>query len=265
MEDLVNLVVPDATVVAASMTAPGVGCARIQGFKSAQTVASALNNFQHPSGVVLRAQLLLASPATLSTQVQSLAISTPPAPVLRHMSEPFVPFVPSQHYFMPQQPYFNYGMMPLAAATATPDFWPPINAGLPPQFYAQPQHPYAAGYPPAQHRHFQKRHSEGGAGTRRQKPPFNAIRLFIGNIPYTTQWQELKDFLRSAGEIYRVEIPLGPDGRVKGYAIATYMSMDVATRAIEQFHGAMFQGRELTVRFDRFNNPSVFAVVDPQV
>lgn len=80
-----------------------------------------------------------------------------------------------------------------------------------------------------------------------------AYRLFIGNIPYATQWQELKDYLRTAGEIYRVEIPVNADGRAKGYAIATYQSGDTAAAAIEQFHGAEFNGRELTVRFDRYN------------
>ena len=82
----------------------------------------------------------------------------------------------------------------------------------------------------------------------------NTFRLFIGNIPYTTQWQELKDFLRAAGEIYRVEIPENSEGRAKGFAIATYQSMENATKAIEKFNGAEFQGRELTVRFDKFNH-----------
>lgn len=39
--------------------------------------------------------------------------------------------------------------------------------------------------------------------------------VYIGNIPFTTQWQELKDHLRTAGDVYRVEIPESYDGRPK--------------------------------------------------
>lgn len=92
-----------------------------------------------------------------------------------------------------------------------------------------------------------------------------SYRLFIGNIPYSTQWQELKDFLRKAGEIYRVEIPENSDGRAKGFAIATYQSRETASAAIAQFNGVEFQGRELTVRFDKYNNAPAPASVPAQV
>jgi RNA recognition motif-containing protein len=77
-------------------------------------------------------------------------------------------------------------------------------------------------------------------------------RLFIGNIPYSSEWRDLKDYLRNAGSILRVEIPSESDGASKGFAVATYASEPDAVRAIELFNGVMFQGRPLTVRFDRF-------------
>lgn len=91
-----------------------------------------------------------------------------------------------------------------------------------------------------------------------------SYRLFIGNIPYSTQWQELKDFLRKAGEISRVEIPENSDGRAKGFAIATYQSRETASAAIAQFNGVEFQGRELTVRFDKYNNAAAPAAAQVQ-
>lgn len=82
--------------------------------------------------------------------------------------------------------------------------------------------------------------------------------VYIGNIPFTTQWQELKDHLRTAGDVYRVEIPESYDGRPKGFALATYFTKQGAQNAIDTFNNTQFQGRELTVRFDRFgNNPDL--------
>jgi hypothetical protein len=77
-------------------------------------------------------------------------------------------------------------------------------------------------------------------------------RLFIGNIPYSTEWMDLKDFLRQAGNIQRVEIPSDATGMSRGFAIATFETDREAERAITEFDGASFQGRYLTVRWDRF-------------
>lgn len=75
-------------------------------------------------------------------------------------------------------------------------------------------------------------------------------RLFIGNIPYSTQWQDLKDHLRTVSNIARVEIPLNELGQSKGYAIASYYNEKDAQDAINQFDGTMYNGRELSVRYD---------------
>lgn len=78
--------------------------------------------------------------------------------------------------------------------------------------------------------------------------------VYIGNIPFTTQWQELKDHLRAAGDIYRVEIPESFDGWPKGFALAAFQSEQGAQNAIDMFHDTPFQGRTLTVRFDKYGN-----------
>lgn len=78
--------------------------------------------------------------------------------------------------------------------------------------------------------------------------------VYVGNIPFSTQWQELKDHLRSAGDIYRVEIPESYDGKPKGFAIAIYVTKEGAQNAIDTFNNTYFQGRELTVRFDKYGN-----------
>lgn len=91
-----------------------------------------------------------------------------------------------------------------------------------------------------------------GGGVHGRAPMRPQYRLFIGNIPFSTKWQELKDHLRAAGHIFRVEIPESPDGRPKGFAIATYLSEDTAENAIRMFHETLFRGRELTVRYDMY-------------
>jgi RNA recognition motif-containing protein len=62
----------------------------------------------------------------------------------------------------------------------------------------------------------------------------------------------LKDHLRQAGNIYRVEIPEYEDGRSKGFAIATFYSEEDAKNAIRMFDKTDFNGREINVRYDRF-------------
>lgn len=76
-------------------------------------------------------------------------------------------------------------------------------------------------------------------------------RLFIGNIPFESDWRDLKDLLRRAGNIMRVEIPR-MDNRSKGFGIATFANELDAKRAIEMLDGVPFQGRNLTVRYDKF-------------
>lgn len=81
-------------------------------------------------------------------------------------------------------------------------------------------------------------------------------RLFIGNLPFDSDWKSLKDFLRRAGDIIRVEIPrdnnkLGGYSS-KGFGIAIFSNETDAKRAIEFFNGVVFQGRPLTVRYDKF-------------
>lgn len=82
-------------------------------------------------------------------------------------------------------------------------------------------------------------------------------RLFIGNLPFETDWKTLKDFLRRAGDIIRVEIPrdynkLGSYVS-KGFGVAIFSNEIDAKRAIEMFNGVIFQGRPLTVRYDKFS------------
>lgn len=117
----------------------------------------------------------------------------------------------------------------------------------------------------------------------------NPKRLFVGNIPYNSTWPVLKNFLvtRAAElepnntiDILRVEIPMqqprdGPDvaklnsylfltrlgqpeeprpprGMSRGFAIVTTANQESLEKLIRYFDNVEFEGRLLTVRYDRF-------------
>lgn len=90
--------------------------------------------------------------------------------------------------------------------------------------------------------------------TRRLHTSTDKQKLFIGNIPYATQWQDLKDFLRAGANIFHVELPLAQTGRSMGYAIATFYTEEDAAKAINIFNGAEFNGRELSVNYTNFHH-----------
>ncbi|KAF8342585.1 uncharacterized protein EI90DRAFT_3029500 [Cantharellus anzutake] len=85
--------------------------------------------------------------------------------------------------------------------------------------------------------------------------------LYVGNLPYQAGWQDLKDLFRSAGNIVRADINIGPDGRAKGSGTVIYESVKDAQAAIEMYHGYEWYGRALEVREDRYaglTGPSVY-------
>lgn len=86
----------------------------------------------------------------------------------------------------------------------------------------------------------------GGAGGR------SFVSIFVGNLPYTAVWQDLKDLFRQAGNVIRADIALNFDGRSKGCGTVIFENEDDAQNAIRMFNGYDFQGRPLEVREDRF-------------
>ena len=103
----------------------------------------------------------------------------------------------------------------------------------------------------------------GGNGGSRQ--------IFVGNLPFTTTWQDLKgelsrfspcrtrtntvalaDAFKEDYDVVRAEILTGPDGKPKGAGTVLFGTPEDAARAIRDFHDATFDGRVITVRFDKF-------------
>ncbi|KAG4103593.1 hypothetical protein H8356DRAFT_1643200 [Neocallimastix lanati (nom. inval.)] len=92
------------------------------------------------------------------------------------------------------------------------------------------------------------------AGEEEEEEPVqvNSTSLYVGNLPYTYGWQELKDLFRSTkGEVVRADVFKDFQGRSKGYGIVQMKSVEDAIRAIEDLDGFEIEGRKLEVREDR--------------
>ncbi|PWN44935.1 RNA-binding domain-containing protein, partial [Ceraceosorus guamensis] len=75
--------------------------------------------------------------------------------------------------------------------------------------------------------------------------------LFVGNLPFHCQWQDLKDLFRAAGNIQRADVALTPEGRSRGFGTVLFSSPDDAQNAVRIYHGYEYSGRTLKVHFDR--------------
>lgn len=74
----------------------------------------------------------------------------------------------------------------------------------------------------------------------------------LAQLPYDVSWQDLKDLFRSAGNVSRADVNMGPDGRSKGTGIVAFANSNDASNAIAMYHGYDFRGRMLEVRLDKF-------------
>lgn len=77
--------------------------------------------------------------------------------------------------------------------------------------------------------------------------------LFVGNLPFHIQWQDLKDLFRAAGAVARADVTVGPDGRSRGFGTVSFVTEDGAERARRMFDGYEFNGRPLKVHYDKFS------------
>ncbi|KAI0038931.1 RNA-binding domain-containing protein, partial [Auriscalpium vulgare] len=69
--------------------------------------------------------------------------------------------------------------------------------------------------------------------------------LFVRNLPFHCQWQDLKDLFRQAGTILRADVALGPDGRSRGFGTVVFATELDSERAAKMFNGYEYNGRPL--------------------
>ena len=91
--------------------------------------------------------------------------------------------------------------------------------------------------------------SGGGSGAARGAA--DGRRVYVGNLSWDCKWQDLKDHMRSVGEVLHADVMMGADGRSKGCALVEYQSAAEAQRAIEELTDTEIMGRKIFVREDR--------------
>ncbi|KAK6465969.1 hypothetical protein DFJ63DRAFT_47058 [Scheffersomyces coipomensis] len=82
----------------------------------------------------------------------------------------------------------------------------------------------------------------------RREPPPPGTEVFIGNLPFSINWQALKDLMRQAGEVVRADVKLDWSGKSKGFGTVVFSSVAEADKAIEMFQGYEIEGRQLNTR-----------------
>jgi RNA recognition motif-containing protein len=76
-------------------------------------------------------------------------------------------------------------------------------------------------------------------------------RLYVGNLSWSVTWRELKDHMKSAGDVTRADILQTPDGRSKGCGIVEFATAEEASNAVETLNDSDLLGRPIFLREDR--------------
>lgn len=73
-------------------------------------------------------------------------------------------------------------------------------------------------------------------------------KLYVGNLPFTATDQLLSDTFAQCGTVESAKVIIDRDsGRSKGFGFVEMATEAEAQKAIEQFNGAEYEGRTLTV------------------
>lgn len=81
-------------------------------------------------------------------------------------------------------------------------------------------------------------------------------KLFVGNLPYTANENELKEAFTEAGNVVSVKIITDRDsGRSKGFGFVEMATDAEANVAVEKLNGADYAGRNITVSIARPMEP----------
>lgn len=75
-----------------------------------------------------------------------------------------------------------------------------------------------------------------------------AVRLFVGNLSYSTTEADLRTYFGSVAAPSQVVLPVDREtGRPRGFAFVEYLDRAHAEQAIQKFNGQVFNGRPLAV------------------
>jgi len=74
------------------------------------------------------------------------------------------------------------------------------------------------------------------------------VKLYVGNLPYNTSEEDLKELFGTHGNVTSVSLISDREtGRSKGFGFVEFENDDEAKKAIDALHGQDFGGRALVV------------------
>lgn len=83
-----------------------------------------------------------------------------------------------------------------------------------------------------------------------------SVKLYVGNLPYTTNDEELSKAFSEAGQVEEAAVIMEKmTGRSRGFGFVTMSDQDGADKAVEMFNGKDFGGRVLVVNEARPMQP----------
>ncbi len=78
------------------------------------------------------------------------------------------------------------------------------------------------------------------------------MNIYVGNLPYRTEKEELQEVFEAFGEVESVDIIVDRrSGRSRGYGFVSMPNEDEAKLAVEELNGSELDGRNLRVDFSR--------------
>lgn len=94
---------------------------------------------------------------------------------------------------------------------------------------------------------------EGGRRGRNDRPSDSAHTIFIGNLPFSLQKEELEKILREVVNFTRLSLIVDANMKSKGFAFADLRSAADLQKAVAQLNGRYVDGRAIAVRESRKN------------
>lgn len=89
--------------------------------------------------------------------------------------------------------------------------------------------------------------------------------VFVGNLPFSVSWQNLKDLMREAGNVIRADVKTDSWGKSRGFGTVIFSTEEEAAYAIEKFQGYDMGGRRIDLRPGRGENRPPAAAEDRRV
>jgi RNA recognition motif-containing protein len=82
------------------------------------------------------------------------------------------------------------------------------------------------------------------------------MKMYVGNLPWTTTNSDLEGLFAAYGAVRSAEVIMDREtGRSRGFGFVEMEGQDAAQQAMQALNGSQFQGRNLTVNAARERTP----------